>query len=355
MSASANFAADLLGWHARYGRHDLPWQSDPPDPYRVWLSEVMLQQTQVATVIPYFERFTKKFPTLKALAQASEQEVLALWSGLGYYARARNLLACAREVTRQHGGQFPATSRELARLPGVGPSTAAAIASTVFQERAAILDGNVKRVLARVTCAPQPWSSPALSKALLIEAQNRLPEHAHNMPAYTQAIMDLGATVCRSRNPLCDRCPVSGHCCAFQTETTAQFPVPSAKRKLRTQQIYWCVLTSTSGGVWLEQQPLTGIWGGMWTPWLIEPSRLPSGWASMQAHWSHVIELRHALTHRQLDISVGVFNRARPPRGAPTSLRHFSWTEVFALPLPAPARRVLHTLTTGSSQDRKRP
>jgi A/G-specific adenine glycosylase len=192
------FAHALLKWQRQSGRHDLPWQTAPSDPYRVWVSEIMLQQTQVKTVIPYFHRFMARFPSVDALALASEHDVLALWSGLGYYRRARYLLKCAQAVMQMHGGVFPTTAETLKTLPGIGPSTAAAIASTVFNERVAILDGNVKRVLARLTCAGAPWGSPMLERELLQSATRLLPERSSDMPRYTQAIMDLGALVCTS-------------------------------------------------------------------------------------------------------------------------------------------------------------
>lgn len=349
MSASADhrgFSRALLAWHRRYGRHGLPWQTDPPDPYRVWLSEVMLQQTQVATVIPYFSRFLQRFPSLRALALASEQEVLGLWSGLGYYQRARNLHACAKKLLVEHDGNFPSTAAELSTLPGIGRSTAAAISSSVFSERAAILDGNVKRVLARVTRADAPWQSPLLERLLWNEAQMRLPRNSKQMPAYTQAIMDLGALVCRVREPLCTACPVARFCEAHLHNQVANYPQARKKRVVPTRKAYWAMLLSQQG-VWLQQQPDRGIWPGLWAPWqldLNEPA--PPDWQQTAGCLREVRRIRHGFTHYRLEIEAGVieWNRQQPPKGAPRGLDFFKWTEVFGLGLPAPVRRLLLTL-----------
>lgn len=376
MSANANsqtFAQRLIDWQQDAGRHDLPWQSSPPDAYRVWLSEIMLQQTQVQTVIPYFHRFIQRFPNLEALANAGEQDVLALWSGLGYYQRGRNLLACAKEIQTRFGGRFPDKAETLATLPGIGPSTAAAIASVVYQERVAILDGNVKRVLARVTCADAPWGSPALERRLWQEAQSRLPQHTEQMPRYTQAIMDLGAMVCRAKNPACNLCPVRDDCRSYATQSVADFPKPKIKRVTPTRQAHWAVLCN-SAGVWLMQQATQGIWPGLWVPWRLDLQAMPTDWERTAASLVRVIEIKHAFTHYKLDISAGVIvwpqgsatksslvnksgkgmseakqarhrtSKESLPSGAPADLLFFSWTDAFALPLPAPVRTLLTKL-----------
>ncbi len=339
---SLEFARRVLAWHGQHGRHNLPWQETPPDPYKIWVSEIMLQQTQVATVIPYFLRFMQRFPRLENLAIASEQEVLALWSGLGYYRRARNLHACAQQIVQMHGGRFPRTAQELARLPGIGRSTAAAIAAVVFQERAAILDGNVKRVLARVTRAQAPWQSPLLERLLWQEATQRLPRHVCDMPAYTQAIMDLGALVCRARAPLCEQCPVSQLCAAYVHGQVDQYPLPKAKRALPTRKAYWAVLLS-GHGVWLQQRPDRGIWPGLWLPWELDLRHEPPGWKHTVSGLREVRTIRHTLTHCRLDIETGVIDwlKMHAPEGAPSTLQFFSWRQAFALALPAPVRSVL--------------
>ena len=348
MAVSANqdsFSQRLIRWQRAHGRHDLPWQTRPSDPYRVWLSEIMLQQTQVTTVIDYFHRFTQRFPSLASLAQADEQTVLALWSGLGYYQRARNLLACAREVMSQHGGRFPESAVALARLPGIGPSTAAAIASTVYGERAAILDGNVKRVLARITCAEAPWASLTLERALAQEAQRRLPDRTQDMPAYTQAIMDLGAMICRPRQPLCDRCPVQSDCRAHAHDAVDRYPVARIKKALPQRQAYWAICCDAQS-VWLMQQPTSGIWPGLWLPWRIAPEALPRDWSVTVKNLQEIIEIRHSFTHYRLQISAAViaWPGSRRPKGAPPELQPFSWPQALALPLPAPVTRLLSKL-----------
>lgn len=348
MLASAKpseFAELLLTWHRTHGRHDLPWQSVPPDPYKVWVSEVMLQQTQVATVIPYFHRFVARFPTVHALANATEQEVLGLWSGLGYYQRARNLHACAQKILDSHRGKFPRSAAELNTLPGIGRSTAAAIASAVFSERVAILDGNVKRVLARVTRADAPWQSPQLERLLWQQAQDRLPLDTKAMPAYTQAIMDLGALVCRARDPLCKACPVARCCEAHSHDQVTNYPKPRVKRAVPTRAAYWAVLVSARG-VWLQRQPDRGIWPGLWVPWQLDLSVQPMNWQRTVKGLREVRKMRHSFSHYRLEIEAGViaWEKTSAPQGAPQDLQQVNWSDVFALGLPAPVRKLLLTL-----------
>jgi A/G-specific adenine glycosylase len=253
------FAEKLKAWQKRHGRRGLPWQGTR-DPYRVWLSEVMLQQTQVSAVIPYYERFLRRFPTVEALAAASEDEVLQLWSGLGYYARGRNLHAAARTVSQL--GSFPRTAADIEALPGVGKSTAAAIAAFAFGERAAILDGNVKRVLARYF-GIEGWPGEKVVETALWERANRLlPKN--DIETYTQALMDLGATVCTRIAPRCDACPVRTSCKARKANQTAAIPAPRPRKALPQKAVTWLVLRSGSE-VLLEKRPSLGIWGGLWS------------------------------------------------------------------------------------------
>ncbi len=247
----SKFASTLAAWQRRHGRKDLPWQGTR-DPYRVWLSEVMLQQTQVAAVIPYYQRFLARFPAIDALAAASEEQVLELWSGLGYYARGRNLLRAAREVARL--GAFPDSVAGIRALPGVGPSTAAAIAAFAFGRRAAILDGNVKRVLARCYGVEGERAQWALAEKLL---------PARGIERYTQALMDLGATLCIRTKPACERCPVAADCVARRDGRIAELPAPRKRKPLPMRHATWLVLVHR-GAVLLERRPGSGIWGGLW-------------------------------------------------------------------------------------------
>ncbi len=244
-----SFAAKLVAWQRRHGRHGLPWQGTR-DPYRIWLSEVMLQQTQVSAVIPYFNKFLERFPSVEALARASEDEVLRLWSGLGYYARGRNLHKAARQIRREG---FPRSAEEIAELPGVGRSTAAAIAVFAFGERAAILDGNVKRVLSRCY-------GIADKNGLWPLAERLLPRK--DVDTYTQGLMDLGATVC-TRKPECGRCPVKASCVARATGRIGELPVARPRKALPMRRVTWFVFMDKRR-VLLERRPSPGIWGGLW-------------------------------------------------------------------------------------------
>ena len=255
------FSTALIEWQRQHGRHTLPWQNTR-DPYRVWLSEVMLQQTQVATVLDYYERFLARFPDVTVLAAATLDEVFGLWSGLGYYSRARNLHRCAEAVTTLHGGQFPASSAALMELPGIGRSTAAAIAAFCFGERVAILDGNVKRVLTRVLAFDGDLAQAKQERALWAQATELLPQHG--IEPYTQGLMDLGATLCSARSPSCLLCPVQPHCRAAREQSQLQFPVKTRKLKRGTREHLWLWLRWREQ-VWLVQRPPTGVWAGLWS------------------------------------------------------------------------------------------
>jgi len=247
------FARKLVLWQRRHGRHGLPWQ-DTTDPYRVWLSEIMLQQTQVAAVVPYYERFLARFPDVQTLAAATEDDVLQLWSGLGYYARGRNLHAAAKIIAARG---FPDNAEDIEELPGVGRSTAAAIAVFAFGRRAAILDGNVKRVLARCFGV----DSGQGEEAQWALAEKLLPKRG--LPTYTQALMDLGATVCTRAKPACARCPVAKDCVALREDRIGELPAPRRRKPLPLRRATWLVLQH-QGAVLLERRPSPGIWGGLW-------------------------------------------------------------------------------------------
>lgn len=323
-----DFVRRLTDWQRRAGRHGLPWQGTS-DPYQVWLSEVMLQQTRVATVVPAFRRFTAAFPDVATLAAAPLDAVLALWSGLGYYSRARNLHRAASIVAAE-GGLLPASMESLQRLPGIGRSTAAAIVSLAYDRPAAILDGNVRRVLARHAGVTGWPGDPAVARRLWDEAESRLP--APGAPpgtasTYTQALMDLGATVCHRRCPDCVRCPVAEDCTARHEGLVDAIPAPRPVR-LRPSRRIELLLDCAADGVRLVRRPESGVWGGLWC--LPEESG-GRPWCS----------LRHDLTHLRLDIVVG---RSGPGLGRDAGASigsRFAWPEVWPLGLPQPVRRLL--------------
>ena len=303
MSATP-FATRLLDWYDRYGRKDLPWQH-PRTPYQVWVSEIMLQQTQVATVTGYFTRFMQHFPEVRDLAAAPQDEVLHLWTGLGYYARARNLHKAAGLIVAEHGGDLPNDLDALNALPGIGRSTAGAILAQGFNRRAVILDGNVKRVLARHAAVEGFTGTTATANRLWAIAEGHTPED--RCADYTQAIMDLGATLCVRRTPDCSACPVNADCAALAADRVADFPYPKPKKDkpVRTARMY--VVRGGDGDVLLEQRPQEGIWGGLWNP----PER-PADFADTEflAQYSltpaEVVEgeqFRHTFSHYHLDIT----------------------------------------------------
>jgi A/G-specific adenine glycosylase len=254
-------ASALIAWHAQQGRHDLPWQSDRT-PYRVWVSEIMLQQTQVSTVIPYYTRFMQQFPNVRALADAPIDDVLHLWTGLGYYARARNMHRSAVMVRDEFGGEFPSTFDAVASLPGIGRSTAGAILALSQGQRFPILDGNVRRVLSRYFGVEGSAAERAVSERLWELADACTP--AKKVDVYTQAIMDLGATVCTRRKPLCAYCPLSENCVAKLTGRQHELPSPRPARERRVRKVFMLVAVREDGSVLLERRPETGVWGGLW-------------------------------------------------------------------------------------------
>jgi A/G-specific adenine glycosylase len=296
-----------LAWHQKHGRTGLPWQNTH-DSYCVWLSEIMLQQTQVITVIDYYARFLQRFPTVADLAAAPQDDVLALWAGLGYYSRARNLHACAKAVVSLHGGQFPRSAEILQTLPGIGPSTAAAIASFCFAERVAILDGNVKRVLTRVLGFEKDLASSKNERELLGIATDLLPKRdlAIAMPRYTQAIMDLGATVCTPRQPSCGACPMVKDCVAKAQGRVQEYPVKTKNLKRSSQSLWLLWAQRKDGAVLLQKRPTPGVWAGLYCLPLFESlEALESSLTSKQrgmlgAHPPFV----HVLTHKDLHLHV---------------------------------------------------
>jgi A/G-specific adenine glycosylase len=297
---ATQFQQKLLSWFDEHGRKDLPWQQTI-SPYRVWLSEIMLQQTQVTTVIPYFQTFMAKFPTIETLAQAPVDDVLGLWSGLGYYARARNLHKSAQLIAAR--GAFPDTLESLLALPGIGLSTAGAIMSIAFQKSQPILDGNVKRVLARF-CAVHGWSGDSAINKQLWEISTRLTP-VQRVADYTQAIMDLGATVCTRRNPNCDACPLYEQCQARLTNTIALLPTSKASKKLPIKQLTLLLLQNATGQIWLEKRPSYGIWGGLWSVPEFSDIESAKNWClsnNLSITNQHTLATkRHTFSHYHLD------------------------------------------------------
>ena len=342
-----NFSEQLLAWFDQHGRKNLPWQQNIT-PYRVWLSEVMLQQTQVETVIPYFERFTARFPTVETLVAAPVDDVLHLWTGLGYYARARNLHKCAQVVCKEHGGQFPSDAASLAQLPGIGLSTAGAIVSTAFQKRAAILDGNVKRVLARYfTIGGWPGETQALNQ--LWEKAEQLTPDTRNRD-YTQAIMDLGATVCTRSRPACPDCPLQTECQAHATGEQALYPGKKPRKVLPVKATQMLILQAPSGEILLEQRPPQGIWGGLWSlPELdsghdpLTNCRTTFGEPKRLDTWPRV---RHTFSHYHLDITPVCIQLSRRPVGVMANDRQlwYNLQQPASIGLAAPVKRLLERL-----------
>jgi A/G-specific adenine glycosylase len=339
---AAGFADRLIRWQQRHGRHDLPWQNTT-DPYRVWLSEIMLQQTQVAAVIPYYERFLARFPALADLAAAPVGEVMELWSGLGYYARARNLHACAQAVMREHGGALPRTPAALAALPGIGRSTANAIAVFCFGARAPILDGNVKRVLCRVLGVEGFPGAAAVESRLWRDAEALLPQQ--DLAAYIQGQMDLGATVCTRAKPRCGECPLMEICVARREDRVAELPAPRPRRAVPSREATLLLLRH-DGRVLLERRPPAGIWGG-----LLSLPELPAGAEPLQFARQHLgvrvaavspgPAFTHAFTHFRLTIRP-LLGEAEPlARAAEAGHVWLDPAELTSAALPAPIRKLL--------------
>ena len=347
----SSFAARVARWQRSHGRHGLPWQGTR-DAYRIWLSEVMLQQTQVATVIPYYERFLARFPGVAALAAAPEDDVMALWSGLGYYARARNLHRAAREVVAQHEGIFPVDAQTLAQLPGIGRSTAAAIAVFASGERGAILDGNVRRVLSRHAGIAGDPASAAVMSRLWSEAEARLPRSG--IEAYTQGMMDLGADLCLPRKPLCLLCPVNADCVARIENRVDDLPGRKARAPARRRRIAMLVVLS-QGEVLLERRPPRGIWGGLWSLPEVEVSDAPRAalardWGLDAAEVEAMEPFEHAFTHFILEIEPWRVRLGKSTRLAEGKAG--TWMPLCDLDgaaLPSPVRKLLGKVVSGTT------
>ena len=340
-SIAGAFAERVIDWQKVHGRHDLPWQNTR-DPYRIWVSEIMLQQTQVAAVIPYYQRFMARFPDIANLANASEQDVLEHWSGLGYYARGRNLHSAARIIVQQHGGNFPRSLDAVCALPGIGRSTAAAICAFAFGARAAILDGNVKRVLARHEGVPGYPGDKRVQDALWQRADALLPHTG--VERYTQGLMDLGANICMRRKPACRLCPVAVDCIARRDGSIAQIPAPRPAKILPERQTTMLVLWH-AGEVLLQKRPSLGIWGGLWSFPEARDGDIENAVACLGLETLTMTPLAlvdHGFTHFKLRITPVLAAVSRPP----LSVREdgYTWLSAeaaLAAAIPAPVKQIL--------------
>ena len=348
---STTLATRLLRWFDQHGRKDLPWQhaldDGRRDAYRVWLSEVMLQQTQVATVIGYFERFVGALPTLRDLADADEDTVLALWSGLGYYRRARFLHRAAQICVEQHDGELPRDFDALRALPGIGRSTAGAILAQAHGLRFAILDGNVKRVLTRYHGIHGHPGESAVEKQLWLHAETHTP--TSRVADYTQAIMDLGATLCVRSRPRCEDCPLAGDCTAYRDDLTVLLPSRKPGKSIPTRATVMLILRDAQGRVLLERRGPQGVWSGLWS--LPEAADPNTAWRTAQRHAQiddaqTLAPFTHVFSHYRLNIEPLLFDRATALRGIADNpqLRWCSGAELAALGLPAPVRTLLQTI-----------
>jgi A/G-specific adenine glycosylase len=344
-------APRLLAWFDRHGRHDLPWQN-AITPYRVWVSEIMLQQTQVATVIPYFERFMARFPTLRALADASEDEVLHHWTGLGYYARARNLQRAARLVCEHHGGEFPRERQAIEALPGIGRSTASAILAIACGQRAAILDGNVKRVLGRLHAIEGDPSQAQILARYWAIAEALTPEA--RCADYTQAIMDLGATLCTRSRPACAICPLAEDCRARAEGDPTRYPSRKQRRGTPVRTSRMLVIRNGRGEFLLQKRPPAGIWGGLWSFPQIEMEEDPAGACeALVAENPRRLQagppFRHTFSHFHLDLSP-VHIEVGGDDAAVLEAQKLAWYKpgTRELGLAAPVKRLIDALASSA-------
>lgn len=340
-----NFTEPLLCWFDQYGRKNLPWQH-PKSAYRVWISEIMLQQTQVKTVIPYFKRFMVSFPTLKHLANADEDAVLAQWSGLGYYSRARNMHKAAKIIIMNYEGQFPNAFSQLVQLPGIGPSTAAAIASLAFHQPTAILDGNVKRVLTRYFMI-DGWPEQSKIKKQLWHLANQCMSKERSSD-YTQAIMDLGATCCTVKQPTCSHCPVQKTCLSYLNKKVEHYPFRKAKKELPVKAQHFLLLYTTDNKIYLEKRPPIGLWGGLWCLPTLNSEEEPITYLS-QHYDIHCVEakplpnFKHTFSHFHLHINPTAFKIEQTNHsGVNITGKWFSHNELTSIGLAKPIHQIIY-------------
>jgi A/G-specific adenine glycosylase len=343
--AADDYAAPLLAWFDASGRHDLPWQH-PRTPYRVWLSEIMLQQTQVRVVVPYFERFVAALPDVRTLAAATLDEVLALWSGLGYYARARNLHAAAQLCVERHGGDLPRDFDALLALPGIGRSTAGAILAQAWGERAAILDGNVKRVLCRYHGIDGWPGTPAVERQLWTLAERHLP--GARLADYTQAQMDFGATLCTRHSPACVLCPLQADCVALHEGRVEELPTPKPGKPLPQRAAMVLLLQDSHGRTLLQRRPPTGVWASLWSLPEAEAPADARAWFDAHVRGDYdtaepLDPIAHGFSHYRLDLSPLLWRDVAAVDAVRDNddLRWVSVDELAGLGIPAPIRKLL--------------
>jgi A/G-specific adenine glycosylase len=372
-----HFSKTLIAWHRQSGRTGLPWQ-DKRDPYAVWVSEIMLQQTQVATVLERYPRFMKRFPTVKKLADADIDEVLAEWAGLGYYSRARNLYACAQQVVNEFSGKFPSDPLLLEQLKGIGRSTAGAIAAFAFHERAPILDANVKRILARIFAVDGAFQDKAVNDRLWQIAKDLLPTEPKHMPVYTQALMDFGATWCTSRKPVCltgeKKCPYLKDCQANLSDQVLLFPQKIVKAK---SPEFNCdmVLMRSGNSILLQKRSSKAIWGGLWslpeTPWaprlsakqsavtvkdmlaLALPNEKIAALSKASQKMIRGEQIKHVFTHRRLWMQIWELNLSKPNEFSSPDLKWVPLRQLGRYGLPQPIKVLLQKLSLARGDDLK--
>ena len=342
MSAPNVFTAPLIAWQKSAGRHDLPWQQTR-DPYRIWLSEIMLQQTQVATVIPYFERFLGRFPTLEALAEAPLDAVIEHWAGLGYYARARNLHRCAQQLVAVNAGKWPISASQLSALPGIGRSTAAAVAAFAFGQRSAILDGNVKRVLCRHFGIEGFPGQAAVERELWALAERLLPES--DIEAYTQGLMDLGATICTRGRPRCDGCPLAATCQARLTNRQSELPTTRPRAKIPERSAGFVLITDGQN-LLLERRPPHGLWGGLLVPPEGETDAVLARLGLQAESRRDLAPLKHTFTHFRLTLApVLCVVKPAPTIGEP-GMNWIAIETAAAAGVPTPVKKLIERIAS---------
>jgi A/G-specific adenine glycosylase len=347
------FAHAIMRWQRVHGRRDLPWQGTR-DPYAIWLAEIMLQQTQAATVAPYYRRFRASFPDIASLAAANEDDVLRHWSGLGYYSRARNLHRAARLIVERYDGEFPRGLEDIGQLPGIGRSTAAAIAAFAYGVRGAILDGNVKRVLARHFVVDGSPGERVVEMRLWQLAESLVP--ANGIETYIQGLMDLGATVCVRRGPRCGHCPVRRTCGAYAANRVGELPVPRPRRTRPTRRTRMLVLRH-GGDVLLERRAPVGVWGGLWSLPELDEGADPVSVVAQRfgceiVRVAEFVKVRHGFTHFTLDITALVATVSRvAPRAAHSGYVWLPIEDALGAAVPAPVRKILAPFAASGAAD----